>query len=185
MSLKTFILPPLKIYLKIVALILIVNLIFEILLAFFNATIANVFFIWNPLINSFIHTSWEHLLYNLLALFLFLLPTVNHSLGFKRIVFFTTVIACVCFPFEIFQLTLPIVGVSGLFYFLMTRFVLSIKNYKVLVLLVFGLLVIGEIAQIGNNDNVSHFCHLTGVFIGFLEHFIRTQKNTILTSPHV
>jgi membrane associated rhomboid family serine protease len=171
MSLKTSLVTSLKIYFKLVALILIINLIFEILLVLFNPSTVSYFFIWNPFINSFIHTSWEHLAYNLVALFLFLLPRINHSLGFKNILFITTLIALICFPFELLQWSLPIVGISGMFYFLMTRFVLSIKRYKLLFRIIFCLLIVGEISLTGNNDSISHFSHLTGVLLGFVDHF--------------
>jgi membrane associated rhomboid family serine protease len=185
MHLKNSLVAPLKIYFKLVAIIFSVNLIFEILLALFDPFTVSYFFIWNPFINSFIHSSWEHLGYNLVSLFFLLLPKINYSLGLKNILFFTTLIALVSSPVELFHLSLPIVGISGLLYFLLTRYVLSMKKYKLPVVFLFILLIIGEIAQTGNNDNISHFCHLIGVFIGFLESFIRTQKNTIVTTSQV
>ena len=180
MTIKQFILPPLKIYLKIVAIILVVNVIFEILFIFFNPTVASAIFIWNPLVNSFIHSGLEHLFYNLIALFLLLLPKINHTLGLKNILGITTLIACMCFPFELLQISLPIVGISGMFYFLLTRFVLSLNKFKIAFRIVFGIMIIGEISVMGNNDSTSHFCHMIGVLIGFLEHYNFIIKPTSL-----
>ncbi len=170
MYLKTSFFTTLKIYFKLVALILGINLIFEILLVLFDPTTVSYFFIWNPFVSSFIHSNWSHLGYNLIALLLFLIPSINHSLGLKGLLFYATLIAFISLPFVVMQLTQPIVGISGLFYFLMTRFVFGLSKYKTPVRIVFVLLIIGELILLGNNDNISHFCHLIGVGLATIVH---------------
>lgn len=187
MRLKQSLQPTFLVFIKLLAVILVVNLLFGISLALFDLSFAQNLFIYNPLLNGFIHSDWEHLFYNTVVLFIVLIPEINRSLGLSRILFFTVCISLICFPFILADITLPIIGISGLYYFLLTRLIYSRKKNKIVIRGIFLLFVFSEISATGNQDDISHFCHLVGIFLGIMDSFkngyikMKVNQNDLLS----
>jgi hypothetical protein len=119
-----------------------------------------------PLINSFIHSDLLHLFGNLFIIFLLLNSEINNY-TLKQIYLITTSISLIYFP--LYLIGLPdFVGLSGLVYFLLTRFLFSAEKFKILIYIVPVFLFIFEAWQIKNPDGISHGVHLLGIILGTL-----------------
>ena len=79
-----------------------------------------------PIISGFIHQSLSHFFFNILLLFLLLIYKGN-SYNIKQMVAILVVIQTLCFILTFFGV-LTSIGISGLVYFLMTRFLIGYKK---------------------------------------------------------
>ena len=79
-----------------------------------------------PIISGFIHQSLSHFFFNILLLF-FLLIYKGNSYNIKQMVAILVVIQTLCFILTFFGVPTSI-GISGLVYFLMTRFLIGFKK---------------------------------------------------------
>lgn len=156
-----------KVTLQVLLLSLGAFVVFAIFLAIFGENAQRIVFL-NPLINGFMHSGFEHILYNLLLVFLFLLADINRPYDINKIFWLTFLLSCAYLPIALLNITEPAIGVSGTCYFLMSRFFFSREKYKVFSYIIFGLLIAAEVSAIANNDGVAHGVHLSGVLLGFL-----------------
>ena len=106
------------------------------------------------------------------------MPKINYELGIKGIVYFTVIISIISFPFVLTGISDPIRGSSGLYFLLLTRYLISRKKYKIIYICILLLFVYREIINLGNQDNISHFIHIIGVLVGLL-----SMKFNILSLP--
>ena len=153
---------PLILFLKLTAIMLAVNFIYEIALVLLDEEMVRTFFVYNPILCGFIHSGPSHLLYNILVLFILLLPRINYELGLKKCIGYTILISMICFPFIALKISLPFIGISGFYYFLLTRYILSLKKYIIIIRILFGIFILSEIGVMGNDDEISHLCHIVG-----------------------
>ncbi len=155
------------IFSKFIAIILIIDLI-HIIAKEIISNFTDYLFLYNPLLNGFIHSGFNHFFDNLILIFLLLLPKINYELGLKRIVLLTVIISTISFPFVLTGISDPIRGSSGLYFLLLTRYLISRKKHKIIYICILSLFVFKEIYNLGNLDNISHFIHLIGVAVGLL-----------------
>ena len=121
-----------------------------------------------PLISGFVHAGFDHLLLNLIMLFLLLIPEVNRRYDINRIFWLTALISTVYLPLAISGLCPPAVGISGTAYFLMSRFFWSRTSYATLAKCTLGLLIIGELGAMSEGDDVAHLVHFIGAAMGIM-----------------
>jgi membrane associated rhomboid family serine protease len=141
--------------------------VFAIFLAIFGENAQRIVFL-NPLINGFMHSGFEHILYNLLLIFLFLLADINRPYDINKIFWVTFLLSCTYLPIALLNITEPAIGVSGTCYFLMSRFFFTREKYKAFNYIIFGILIVAEISTIANNDGIAHGVHLIGAVIGLI-----------------
>jgi hypothetical protein len=156
-----------KVTLQVLLLSLGAFFVFAIFLAIFGEGSQRIVFL-NPLINGFIHSGFEHIIYNLLLVFLFLMADINRPYDVSKIFWVTFLLSCTYLPIALLHITEPAIGVSGTCYFLMSRFFFSREKYKVFNYIIFGILVTAEISAIANNDGIAHGVHLIGAALGII-----------------
>ena len=155
-----------KLFLKLMALILGVNIFYVLAFAITNSNNTSTFFIYNPFFSPFIHSGIEHLLYNIIFLAVVLTPDINSNLGINNIIKLSLLLSFILFPFVLFEISDPIIGISGLCYLLLSRVLLTRKSFpkfNIGVLLFFSFY---EFTSLGNSDSISHLCHCLGITIG-------------------
>lgn len=163
----------LKLLLKLVSIILGVNLFYILTFVIINSNNTSAFFIYNPFFSPFIHSGIEHLLYNIIFLAIVLIPDINSNLGLNNILKLTLLLSFSLFPLVLFEISDPIIGISGLCYLLLARVLITRKKYSKLHILLLLFFSVFELKSIGNNDDISHLCHLLGVFVGSLSVFFK------------
>lgn len=116
-----------------------------------------------PFISGFLHHDLTHFLFNIVALFI-LLTYNGNKYNLKQMILITILIQCFCFIVSLFGV-LPSVGISGLVYFLMTRYLIKFNK---LTLILFFIVTLGEALSLNDPDGISHWGHLIGIFFGFV-----------------
>lgn len=144
------------------------------------------FHIYQPITYMFIHGSFTHLLFNMLALWMFG-RSVEPALGTQRFLTFYLVCglgAALCqelwqtADFFLFGGALaPTVGASGAIYGVLLAFGMLYPNDRIMLLFppipmkakyfVFVFAAIELWSAFGTNDNVAHLAHLGGMFFGW------------------
>lgn len=171
---------PVLLFLKLTGIMVVINFICEVAFIFFDSNLVQKLFFWNPILCGFVHSSPSHFFYNIVVLFLLLLPKINYLLGLKKIIGYTILISLICFPFVLLKISLPFVGISGLYYFLLTRYLLSITKYKLAIRILLGIFIFSELGLMGNDDTVSHLCHFVGFLTSLLVFFKKKINFTII-----
>jgi membrane associated rhomboid family serine protease len=117
-----------------------------------------------PFISGFIHQSLYHFLFNIVGIFLLLLYKGN-KYDLKQMVLITIIIQCITL---LLTYTIGIqvsIGISGLVYFMLTRFLMDFKKILIPLLVI---IAIGELTTLNDPDGVSHWGHLIGIFFGII-----------------
>ena len=118
-----------------------------------------------PLISGYLHVSLTHFFYNFVALFLFLLPTINNGYNYQDIYFITLMLSLLYLPFVILGFCEPAVGISGTCFFLLSRYLMSFNKIQ-FSLLFLSILIFLELYSIEPNDGVAHIVHFLGILTG-------------------
>ena len=63
-------------------------------------------------------------------------------------------------------------------YFLLGRIAVTRKKYKLLALLIFILILVGEISQINTETTIAHLSHIIGALVGIVS--IKFSSNTYI-----
>ena len=131
----------------------------------------------NPFFSGFIHSDISHILFNLLLIFIFTIPTQNSSYDIRKIYWITFIISCSYLPISLLGITEYAVGVSGTCYFLASRFLLSNKGHiikRILSFSIFGFLLLGEYINMTDpvSDGVAHGVHFLGVILGLISIYV-------------
>lgn len=123
-----------------------------------------------PFINGAFHADLGHLFGNLLILFVFLIPEINQGYDLKKLFWLSCVLSTVYIPIFILGLSWPVVGSSGVFYFLMGRFIFSRQNTvsQVFAYIFFSILILGDLTTMFSDDGVAHLFHVMCAGIGVL-----------------
>jgi membrane associated rhomboid family serine protease len=123
---------------------------------------------YNPFVSALVHADFSHLAYNMVMLFLCLIPVIHQEFEPKKIIRVATILSCLFFPFILFQISLPVIGLSMFTYFLLSRVVLSRKKYFWVYLSLFVIMLIGEATLIQSDDGTAHLAHFFGASMGAL-----------------
>jgi hypothetical protein len=144
---------------------------------------------YNPLVNGFMHSSFGHLGSNILNVFLLCLADINMIYSLRRFYWIAVILSAVYLPLAILGIASPVVGISGVVYFLASRFFITNSATAAWIrwvgYILYGLVILGEISMLGNDDNVAHLFHLFGAAVGAisvspLNKHIPTKLNQIL-----
>ena len=119
-----------------------------------------------PFINGFLHGSLSHLIYNMIAFSLLIIPKIN-DYDFKSICLISFLISGIYLLFWFFGFPSAI-GLSGIVYFLLARFLLSRKRFRLLSIILFLVLLFHEGTAINDLDGIGHAVHLIGLTLGFI-----------------
>lgn len=134
-----------------------------------------------PFISGFIHQSLAHFGFNILAIFILLLYKGN-KYDLKQMILITIAIQSITF---ILSYTIGIqtsIGISGLVYFMLTRFLLSYHKILIPILIIIGL---GELVTLNDPDGISHWGHLIGIIFGIISlGYINTVIRKLLDHNH-
>jgi len=126
----------------------------------------------NPFISAFIHVDLTHALLNFLILGFVLAQDINRSIGFKDFYIHSFILSLLYFPFACAHVLPPCVGLSGVAYYLLTRYMMTRHPlWKGIAALLF----LGEIIQISPNSDTAHLMHAFGMIMGY-----RTCSNLLL-----
>ncbi len=133
---------------------------------------------YNPFISAFVHSDMTHYIMNILMLFLCLIPSINRLYTYKKVLYTAIILNTLYFPLVIFQVTLPIIGLSMFTYFLMGRIAVTRKKHKWLFLAIFFLILIGEISQIKTETTIAHLSHVIGALVGIISIKFSSKKHS-------
>lgn len=123
----------------------------------------------NPFISGFLHSNVNHFITNIVILFLFLLPEVNWSYDFSKILWVTTILSFLYLPISIMGITQPAIGISGTWFFLSSRYFLTWSKNPVIGKTIFWVLLTAEIYGLTlPSDGVAHIMHILGSVLGYL-----------------
>ena len=157
-------------------------------LALVPAAIVGRLFIWQPVTYLFLHDGLFHLLFNMLALWMFG-TDLERTWGtrfFLRYYFVTGIGAAATtvllslapLPFADLLYYTPTVGASGAIYGLLLAYGLTFPNRPVYLYLLFPIparvfvLIMGAIALLssisGGGSNIAHSAHLGGLVVGYV-----------------
>jgi hypothetical protein len=137
----------------------------------------------NPLFSGFIHLSMDHILFNLLLIFIFTLPSQNSSYNIRKIYWITFIISCAYLPISLLGITEYAVGISGTCYFLASRFFFSPEGNiikRIFLFSIFSFLLLGEFINMTKpiSDGVAHGVHFMGVLLGIFSLYIKPNLIT-------
>lgn len=128
------------------------------------------FIMYNPFVNGFMHSSFGHLGSNMLNVFLLCLADINAIYTLKRFYWTAVILSAVYLPLALLGIASPVVGISGVVYFLASRFFITNSATAAWIrwvgYILYGLVILGEISMLGNSDNVAHLFHLFGAALG-------------------
>jgi len=147
------------------AICLIISLLYWMFEAFNFGALGYILF-YNPFISALVHSDFSHLTNNMLMLFLCLIPVINQEYKILQIVIVSSMLSFIYFPLLIFQVSLPVIGISMFAYFLLGRIVFSRKKYFWIALVLFLILLIGEATIINTDNSIAHLAHIIGAFFG-------------------
>jgi len=146
------------------------------------------FFVWQLVTYAFLHQGFGHIIWNMLALWMFGadIERVWGTIRFVQFYFFCTVGAGICVVIANYLLpwgnpNIPTIGSSGAIFGILMAYAILFSDREIL----FGLLIpikvkyfvmiIGAVAflsSFGVNSGVSNFAHLGGLLFGYL--FLKT-----------
>lgn len=129
--------------------------------------------VMNPFLSGFLHQSLEHLLLNMVILFIGLLHPINKKINWKSIFIVTLVISLSYLPVSILGITPFSIGLSGTCYFFLTR---ATINWGIIGKIAIFLLFFFEFLSLFLETNTAHGVHLIGIIFGFLSLQIISQK---------
>ena len=142
-----------------------------------NALGTGRFHLWQPLTYMFMHGGWDHLFFNMFALWMFG-TTMENYWGTRRFVFYYLICGIGA---GLINLLVPgwgiTVGASGAIYGLLLAFGMTFPNeYIYLYFLmpikakwfVIGYAVIEVLEGFFSTGNVAHFAHLGGMLVGLI-----------------
>lgn len=120
-----------------------------------------------PAISGFIHGDISHMLFNIIALLILLIPEVNRY-NFRSIFFITLIISFI-YLIPVFLGFPEAIGLSGTIYFLGGRLLLSSTNkHRYFLGSIFILALLMELTSIKNPDGIAHGVHVIGLLLGMI-----------------
>lgn len=124
---------------------------------------------YNPFTNGFMHSSLPHISENMLNLLILFLADINTIYTLRKFYWSAVILSSIYLPLVLLGLAQPVIGISGMVYFLASRFIITNNNSIGLRLagyIFYGFTILGEISQLGSDDGVAHLFHLLGAALG-------------------
>jgi membrane associated rhomboid family serine protease len=150
--------------------------------------------VWELVTYMFVHGSWSHIIFNMLALFIFG-TVVERQMGSKEFLlfYFSTGILAGLFSLVLYWLTglyhVFLIGASGAIFAVQLAYAVINPNSRVLIwgiipmrapVMVVGFTLIELASQVfGFNSGVAHLTHLAGFGFGWLYFLARFGVNPI------
>jgi membrane associated rhomboid family serine protease len=138
-------------------------------------------YIWQLVTYMFLHGSWTHIIFNMLALWMFgsQLEFVWGPRRFLQYYFFTGIGAGITNVIFEPHSSVPIVGASGAIYGLLLAYGMFFPNRQILIyflfpmkakyfVILFGLIEFFSLFGMRSHDGIAHLAHLGGLLFGFL-----------------
>ena len=129
-----------------------------------------------PFISGYLHNGMQHILWNMIMLFICLLSAVNLNFDYKKIYWIAFFISLMYLPISFLGITKPAIGISGVCYFLLTRSLLSWKRKNIGVILLISFIVMEILSTNHVNDQIAHGVHYIVVCLGII-----TAQNPAIT----
>lgn len=129
-----------------------------------------------PLSSPFIHSSFSHFTQNFFMLFLLLIPAINSVYDSRKLITISILLGFAYLPFVLLGFSDPVIGLSGLGYFLMARFVMANQHFRKVVWVFFLLLVAGELTLLGSSDDIAHGFHLFSAGLGLFNYLLKKKS---------
>lgn len=126
------------------------------------------YFSINPFIGGLLHSNADHLISNLLIIFLCLNIKINRFYTFEKIFWVTSLISLSHIPVILINSEFTAIGISGTCYFLLARVICSINRFKPLAYILMSLIIYVEIIGTFCEDTVSHSIHIIGCIFGVI-----------------
>lgn len=131
------------------------------------------YFAINPFMSGLLHANSDHLIWNMLGIFISLNMYGNRFYTFEKIFWITTLLSTIYLPVALIFPDLTTIGISGTCYFLLTRGMFfrghaPIKRTRIPAYFLISLIIISELIKIGENDHISHTVHLLGCALGII-----------------
>ena len=127
------------------------------------------FFSNNPFVSGFLHGGLEHIGFNLLAIFLLLLPLVNSKYNFEKIFWITFFISLIYLPLSIFGIMPYAIGISGTCCFLASRYFLTWEKHKNIGIALLAIIAIPDLLNLFDSGaKIAHGVHLIGYILGVI-----------------
>ncbi len=118
----------------------------------------------NPFISAFIHVDFQHILLNFMILGFVLAQGINRSIGFRDFYNTSFILSLLYFPFSFLHILPPCIGLSGVAYYLLTRYLWTRHAiWKAAAALLF----FEEISQISPSSDTAHLMHVFGMLMGY------------------
>lgn len=135
----------------------------------------------DPIISGFLHTGISHFVFNMVLLFLLLIPAINGNYDIKKIFWITFFLSVAYLPVSVLGITQPAIGLSGTVYFLMVRWFFSWEKKKNLGIGIICSFLLFELTCMFDADGTAHGVHMLGALLGY----ISLNKNLILSKSPV
>jgi len=139
-----------------------------IIIDLFMSDTYSYYFSINPFISGLLHSDANHLLGNLLIIFLCLNAKINRFYTFEKIFWVTSLISILHLPVIIISTEFTAIGISGTCYFLLARVICSINRFKWLCYILASLILSAEFVGIFYDDTISHSIHIIGFIFGII-----------------
>ncbi|PYV45308.1 MAG: hypothetical protein DMG06_02975 [Acidobacteria bacterium] len=148
------------------------------------------FYLWQPFTYMFLHGGIFHLLFNMLALFMFGCEMERHwgSQRFLRYYLVTGIGAGLCVFFIPSTYHIPTIGASGAIYGVLLAYGMTFPDRIIYMYMIFPLqaryfvMIIGGIAFLSSlstaNTGISNIAHLGGMVFGYL--YLRVKPGNLL-----
>lgn len=122
-----------------------------------------------PFISGFLHNSLSHFVINIILFYLTMLPVCNKRYSVKNIYWITFIISLFYLPISLAGLTLPAIGISGMCFFFLSRFLWGWYHTINFGKIIFIFLFSAELFSIGNfQDGTAHGIHMIGGLLGLV-----------------
>lgn len=143
-------------------------------------------YFWQPLTYLFVHGSWRHILFNMIALFFFGIP-FEKAVGTKEFLLFYFVcgildgLMCMAI-YWFFGMNVLLIGASGAIYAVLLAYAVVFPRNVIYVwgiipvqapILVLVYAVIEFLSQFSGRGGISHVAHLSGLLLAWLYFVIR------------
>ena len=150
-------------------------------------------YFWQPLTYMFCHSGWNHIIFNMLALFCFGIA-VEKAIGSWEFLLFYLVCGILdglisILLYWILGINTLLVGASGAIYALLLLYAVLFPQNKIYIWgiipikspLLVGIYAIIELGSelFGSNDGIAHLAHLSGFVVAWLYIVIRMGINPI------
>ena len=149
--------------------------------------------IWQLVTYMFLHGSITHILFNMLALWMFG-AAIEQTWGTRRFLRYYFICGigaglCVVLANVVFGTNQPVLGASGAIYGLLLAFGMMFPDQEILMLMLFpikakyAVMIFGAIAFLGSFQSgpVSNLAHLGGMLVGYI--YMKTQFTPRRTRP--